>query len=168
VRRRNWLALTLGMIVLLFSYFPYAAAFVPAKGETGPVIEAGLVAVSLALAPLVFIVVGLVSRNPRTPRMVLIGMALLAGLGLSLGLVSPVLGAAAGFGVGIALTLRLPEFPDQMRRRMVGVGLAIAYMLLLLVVATPAGVLTGPILPPLMVGFADEYGAWRQVRGDGS
>jgi len=150
----------------MFSYFSYAAAFVPSEGETGPVIDPGLVAVSLSLAPLVFIVVGVVSRNPRTPKMVVSSMGLLLGLGLSLGLISPVLGAAAGFGVGIALTLRLPEFPDQMRRRMVGVGLAIAYMLLLLLVATPAGVLTGAVLPALMVGFADEYGAWQQARGD--
>jgi hypothetical protein len=31
----------------------------------------------------------------------------------------------------------------------------------LLVVATPAGVFTGGLLPLLMLGFADEYTAWR-------
>jgi hypothetical protein len=148
----------------MFSYFPYAAAFIPAVGEEGPEVDAGLVGIALVVAPLVFVVIGLVSRNPRAPKQILISMGLLLGLGLSLGLISPVLGASAGFGVGTALTLRLPDFPDQMRRRLIGVAFAVAYTMLLLLVAPPAGVLTGAILPTLMVGFADEYGAWRWTR----
>lgn len=154
----------MGVIALLFSYFPYAAAFIPGEGEGADAIDAGLVAIALALAPLVFVLVGLVSQNPQTPKRTLWSMGLLFGLGLSLGLIAPVLGAAAGFGVGIALTLKLPDIPGQMKRRMIGVGFAIAYTLLLLVFLTPAGVLTGAIFPALMVGFADEYGAWRQDR----
>jgi hypothetical protein len=150
--------------VLQFSYFPYAAAFIPGEGESGPVIDAGLVAIALAVAPVVFIVVGLVSRNANTPKRVLWSMALLLVLGLGVGLLSPVLGAAGGFGVGIALTLNLPDIPGQMRRRMIGVGFALAYMLLMLFVLTPAGVLAGAVVPGLMVGFADEYGAWAQTR----
>jgi hypothetical protein len=96
--------------------------------------------------------------------MILMSMGLLLLLGLSLGLVSPVLGAAAGFGVGAALCLRLPDIPDQLKRRLIGVTFAVAYTTLLLFVAPPAGVLTGAILPTLMVGFADEYGAWRLAR----
>lgn len=149
-----------------FSYFPYAAAFIPGEGETGPAIDAGLVAISLALAPLVFVVVGLVSRNPRTPEQVLKSMGWLLGVGLAVGLISPALGAAAGFGVGIAVTLNLPELENQLRRRLIGVGFAVAYMLLMLVVLTPAGVFAGAILPGLMVGFADEYGAWRTSRAN--
>lgn len=151
----------MGVIVLQFSYFPYAAAFIPREGETGPVIDAGLVAIALALAPLAFIAVGFISRNPRTPMQVLKSMGWLLVLGLAFGLVSPVLGAAAGFGVGIALTLNFGDLEHQLRRRLVGVGLAIAYMLVMLLVLTPAGVFAGAILPGLMVGFADEYGAWR-------
>ncbi|MDP9494187.1 MAG: hypothetical protein M3P87_03010 [Actinomycetota bacterium] len=144
----------------MFSYFPYAAAFVRSPdGEAR--VDPGLVGISLVLAPLVFIVVALVSKNPRAPRMVLTSMGLLLVLGLALGLVSPVLGAAAGFGVGAALCLRLPDIPDQLRRRIIAVALALAYTTILLVVATPAGVLTGAIVPMLMVGIADEYGAWR-------
>lgn len=148
----------------MFSYFPYAAAFVRAEGEAGLTVDAGLIAIALALAPLVFVVVGLVSRNPRTPKRTLWSMGLLILIGLFLGLVDPVLGAAAGFGVGIALTLKLPDIPGQMRRRMYGVGFAVAYTLLLLLFLTPAGVLTGAVFPTLMVGFADEYGAWKQSR----
>lgn len=148
----------------MFSYFPYAAAFVPTEGEGGPSIDAGLVAIALAVAPLVFIVVGLVSKNPEAPKRILISMGLLIGLGLSVGLISPALGAAAGFGVGLALTLRLPDIPDQLKRRMYGVGFAVAYTLLLLLFLTPAGVLTGAVFPAMMVGFADEYGAWKQKR----
>ena len=162
-RWRNWLALSLGTVVAMFSYFPYAAAFVqPDGGERA--IDGGLVAVALVIAPLVFVVVALVSRNPRTPKMVLLSMGLLLGLGLALGLVSPVLGAAAGFGVGAALCLRLPDIPGQMTRRLIAVTLAIAYTTALLFIATPAGVLSGAIVPILMVGFADEYGAWLTTR----
>ncbi len=127
-------------------------------------IDAGLVAISLALAPLVFVAVGFISRNPRTPMQVLKAMGWLLGLGLAIGLVSPVLGAAAGFGVGIAVTLNMPEIDNQLRRRLIGVGFAIVYMLAMLLVLTPAGVFAGAILPGLMVGFADEYGAWRESR----
>lgn len=111
-----------------------------------------------------FITVGFISKNPLAPKRVLIAMGLLLGIGLSVGLISPVMGAAAGFGVGFALTLHLPDVERQMRRRLVWVGSACAYMLLMLVLFPPAGVLAGAILPGLAVGFADEYGAWRHTR----
>jgi hypothetical protein len=147
----------------MFSYFPYAAAFIDSDPEEVR-IDPGLVGIALVVAPFVFVVVGLVSRNPLAPKRVLLSMGLLLALGLSFGLVSPVLGASAGFGVGVALCLRLPDIPDQMRRRLVAVALAVAYTALLLFVAPPAGVLTGAIVPILMIGFADEYGAWRRAQ----
>jgi hypothetical protein len=144
----------------MFSYFSYAAAFIqPEGGEQA--IDARLVGIALVIAPFVFVVVALVSRNPRAPRMVMVSMGLLLALGLAFGLVSPVLGAAAGFGVGTALCLKLPDIPGQMTRRIIAVALAIAYTTALLFVATPAGVLSGAVVPILMVGFADEYGTWR-------
>jgi len=146
---------------MLFSYFPYAAAFIPPDGEAGLYVDAGLVAISLAVAPLVFVAVGFISRNPNTPKRVLYSLVLLLVLGLLLGLLSPILGAAAGFGVGIALTLNEPDIEGQLKRRIFGVALAVVYMLAMLVFIPPAGVLAGAILPGLMVGFADEYGAWR-------
>lgn len=146
---------------MLFSYFPYAAAFIPPEGESGLYVDAGLVAISLAIAPLVFVAVGFISRNPTTPKKVLYSLVLLLVLGLSLGLLSPILGAAAGFGVGIALTLNQPDIEGQLKRRIFGVALAVVYMFIMLVFIPPAGVLAGAVLPGLMVGFADEYGAWR-------
>ena len=38
---------------------------------------------------------------------------------------------------------------------------------LLLFVSVPAGVLSGAVIPIMMVGFADEYGAWRWARKTG-
>ena len=163
IRGRNWLALALGTLVGMFSYFPYAAAFIDSDPEQVE-IDAGLIGIALAVAPFVFVVVGLVSRNHLAPKRVLLSMGLLLVLGLSFGLISPVLGASAGFGVGVALCLRLPDFPDQMRRRLVAVALAVAYTTLLLFIAPPAGVLTGALLPILLIGFADEYEAWRRQR----
>lgn len=150
---------------MMFSYFPYAAAFVPPEGEPGPSIDPGLVAVALALAPLVFIAVGFLSRNPNMGRQVLKAMGLLLVLGLALGLLSPVLGAAAGFGVGFALTLNPLEIDGLMRRRLIAVALAVVYTFAMLVFITPAGVLAGALLPGLMVGFADEFSAWRAMSG---
>jgi hypothetical protein len=116
------------------------------------------------VAPFVFVVVALVSKNTRAPSQILLAMALLLGLGLSIGLISPILGASAGFGVGVAITLKRPDIPDQMRRRILAVVFAVVYTTLLLFIAPPAGVVTGAVVPMLMVGFADEYGAWRQTR----
>jgi hypothetical protein len=151
----------------MFSYFSFAAAFVPAQAEATPTLDTGLLAISLAIAPLVFVVAGFVSRNPSAPRRVLTALGLLVAVGLTVGWLAPVLGAASGFGVGVALTLNMPEFSLQLRRRLIGVGVAIVYTFFLLLLATPAGVFTGALLPPLMIGFADEYGAWvtrREVR----
>ncbi|HJU82286.1 MAG TPA: hypothetical protein VJ796_11155 [Acidimicrobiia bacterium] len=147
----------------MFSYFPYAAAFIE-PGATEPTLDAGLVGIALAVAPLVFVVVGFVSRNADAPRRILLAMGLLIGLGLAIGLIAPVLGAAAGFGVGVAICLRMPDIPDQMRRRLIAVSLATLYTMTLLFIAPSAGVTTGAVVPILVVGFADEYGAWRYSR----
>lgn len=146
----------------MFSYFPYAAAFIDGVDEV--TVDPRLVGIALVIAPFVFVVIGFVSRNIRAPRQILVSMGLLVALGLAIGLISPVLGASAGFGVGTALTVRMPDIPDQLKRRLIGVAFAVAYTTLLLFVAPPAGAVTGAIVPTLMVGFADEYGAWRLAR----
>lgn len=160
-RRRNWLALTVGTVAMMFSYFPYAAAFATEEGGD-PSIDGGLVAIALAIAPLVFIAVGFISRNPVAPKRILQSMGLLILLGLSVGLLSPVLGATAGFGVGVAITLNRPAEGPYLTWRFAAVALTVVYVFLLLVAITPAGVFTGGLLPLLMIGFADEFVAWRQ------
>jgi hypothetical protein len=162
-RFRNWVALALGTIIQMFGYFPYAAAFIPREGED-PGVDPGLLGVGLVVTPFVFVVIGFISKSARAPRMILVAMGLFLAVALSIGLIAPALGAAAGFGVGAALTLRQPDIPDQFRRRLIAVALAVVYTGVLLFVATPAGVLTGAILPMLMVGLADDYGAWRHQR----
>lgn len=153
-----------GTVIQLLSYFIYAAAFIPPEGEAAPVIDVGLVAIALALATLAFVSVGLISRADGTPRKVLQSMGLLVALGLALGLFSPIVGAAAGFGVGFAITLNRPDFDGQLRRRLIGVGFAVVYMSLMLWLIPPAGFLAGAVLPGPIVGFADEYGAWREAK----
>lgn len=147
---------------MLFSYFAYAAAFRSSAGTT--TIEAGLVGIALVLAPFVFVVVALISRHGR-PTRVLWAMLALVLVALPVGLLAPVLGASAGFGVGIALVLNEPGLADVLKRRIWAVLFATAYTFVLLLVATPAGVFTGAVLPPIMVGLADEYSAWKAGRG---
>lgn len=127
-------------------------------------VDLGLVVFALALAPLVFMSVGWISQQEDTPKKTLQAMGLLVVLGLALGLLSPIVGAAAGFGVGIAITLNMPDFEGQLMRRLLAVGFAVAYMYLMLRLIPPAGVLAGGVLPGPMVGLADEYGAWRFAR----
>ncbi|MGZ8756028.1 MAG: hypothetical protein ACXW15_12670, partial [Acidimicrobiia bacterium] len=115
----------MGTVVGMFSYFPYAAAFIDGVDEV--TVDPRLVGIALVIAPFVFVVVSFVSRNTRGPRQILMAMGLLLVFGLALGLISPVLGASAGFGVGTALTLRMPDVPDQMKRRLFGVAFAVVY-----------------------------------------
>lgn len=145
---------------MMFSYFFYAAAT-----ATPGVIDVGLVAIALALAPFVFLIVAFVSRNPFAPKRVLWAMGLLLALGLTFGLISPILGAAVGFGVGFVLTLNPLPLDKLIRNRLLAVAFASVYMLVLLLIADPAaGVMTGALLPPLLVGLADEYTSWLASR----
>ncbi len=145
---------------MMFSYFPYAAAF---SGEGGE-IDLVLVAISLAVAPFVFVAIGLLSRNPKTPKAVLRSMALLPFVGMSVGLIAPILGASAAFMVGGAFTLDRPPVEGVMRWRWMAVGFTIFYLFVLLVTVTPAGVFAGGLVPLLMLGFADEYARWTARR----
>lgn len=148
---------------MMFSYFPYAAAF--STDDAGAVsIDVGLVGIALVIAPFVFVTVALVSMNPRGPRKVLQSMGLLLPIALGVGLLSPVLGATAGFGVGGALCLREPDIPGTLKRRLLMVVFTVAYTLFLLVVITPAGVFAGGLLPLLTLGFSDEFGFWKASR----
>lgn len=157
------MAIALGTIVMMFSYFSYAGAFATPEGEPNQ-IDVGLLGIGFALAPFVFVTVGFVSRNPDTPKRVLQSMGLVIVLGLALGLLSPVLGAAAGFGVGGSLCLNPLSFDGVLKWRLWATGLTVVYVLFLLVFIRPAGVFAGGLLPLLMIGFADEYTAWRAAQ----
>ncbi len=148
----------------MFSYYPYAAAFASEPG-TPVQVDGGLVGIALVVAPFVFVTTALASRNPDLGRAVLRAMALFLMLGLGVGLVAPVLGATAGFGVGGALTLKPPsDIPDVLRWRLALTAVGVIYTFALLVFVTPAGVFTGGIVPLLLLGFADEFAAWRSSR----
>lgn len=162
-RRANWTAIALATVLMMFSYFTYAAAFVDDVASDDS-IDLRLAFIGLAIAPFVFVVLGFVSRNPRAPTHVLWAMFLLLAVGLTVGLVDPLLGAAAGFAVGGALVLNRPNVPRLMYWRWAAVVFTTCYVLVLLVVVTPAGVFTGAMLPLIMIGFADEYAAWSASR----
>jgi hypothetical protein len=149
-------------VALLFSYVAYAAAFTASEDGSGFDIDGGLVTVALALAPLVFISVAFISRNPQAWRKILQSLGLLFAIGLILGLISPIIGAAAGFGVGIAVSLHPVATAGWLKWRLIGVALAVVYMFALLVIIPAAGLIAGAVVPGLMVGFADEYRLWRE------
>lgn len=163
IRRRNWIAIAVATPLMAFSYFTYAASFVDADAERSS-IEPALAMLGLAIAPFAFIALGFVSRNPGAPKRVLQAMGLLLLVGLSVGLLDPLLGASLGFGIGGALVLNRPDLPRLTFWRFGAVAFTAIYTLVLFVVALPAGVFTGALLPFIMIGFADEYAAWSATR----
>ena len=163
VRRRNWIAIMSATPLMMFSYFTYAAAFVDAEGERSG-FQLELAAVGLGIAPFVFIALGFLSRNPSAPKMVLRAMGLLLLVGFSIGLIDPLLGASVGFCLGGALVLNRPAVPRLMFWRYGAVVFTALYTVVLFVVALPAGVFSGAVLPLIMIGFADEYAAWSAGR----
>jgi energy-coupling factor transporter transmembrane protein EcfT len=163
LKRRNWLAIAVATVVMVFSYFPYASSFTSLPG--GEVeINPALVGIGFVIAPFVFITLGFVSRNPKAPKRVLQSMVLLLGMGFTIGLLAPVLGATAAFAGGAVLCLNPPRADNVYKWRMGAATLTVVYTFVLLVTATPAGVFSGGLLPLLMVGFADEYSTWAYGR----
>lgn len=146
-------------MVITVSYFAYGRA-TAIRGE----LEGSLVLLALALAPAAFLLIAHISGIPSPTLRAFQAVALLVLLALPLGFLAPIFGASAGFAVGIVHTLNRPPFADVVRNRLVAALIALAYTFLLLVTVTPAGVMAGALVPPLMIGFADEYSAWRDSR----
>jgi hypothetical protein len=159
IRRQNWIAITVATVVMMVSYFSYAAAFVDDDGRD-EAFDVAPAAIGLALAPFVFVALAFLSKNPKAPGQVLRAMALLLVIALPVGLIDPLVGAAAGFGAGGAICLQRPPVDRVMRWRAGAVVFTAAYCLVLLLVAGPAGVMSGGVLPLVMLGFADEYATW--------
>ncbi|MDY7105264.1 MAG: hypothetical protein S0880_29105 [Actinomycetota bacterium] len=163
LRRRNWMAIAFATLVMMVSYFAYAAGFAGTEDDPDA-INPTAIGFGLALAPFVFVILALVSGNFGGTRRVIGAMGLLLVAGLAFGLLSPVLGAAVGFALGGAVTLKEPPVHRVLSWRLWSVALTLVYTFVLLVAVTPAGVFTGGVLPLVLVGFADEYAVWRSER----
>jgi hypothetical protein len=163
IRSRNWIAIAVATVLMMFSYFTYAAAFIEDDGGDDG-LEPALLFIGLAIAPFVFIAVAFISQNALAPKRVLQAMGLFLVVALSFGLIDPLVGAAAAYCLGGALSLNRPEVERVMRWRLGAVLFTTLYILVLLVVVPPAGVFAGGIVPLMMIGFADEYAAWSASR----
>lgn len=87
LRRRNWLAMALATLAMLFSCFPYTAAFADSEGESGT-IDMALVGMGLVVAPFVFVLLAFVSGSKLAPKRVMQSMVSLPLVGLGVGLLS--------------------------------------------------------------------------------
>ena len=167
LRRRNWLAIALATVVMMFSYFAYAGAFAGTESEP----DARPTRV----------------RPPRpgagTVRVRRPGLRLAEPEGA--GRRARRHGAAPGrracrSACWRPCSARPPASrpaawstlnrPARSTAWSAGAwraaAVSVVYTLVLLVVATPAGVFTGGLLPLLMLGFADEYSVWRAGQED--
>lgn len=133
---------------------------------TRPRPDGGPLALALALAVVAFLLIAYVSGRDQGWKRAFQATLLVVLLGLPLGLFTRIIGASVGFGVGVVVALNPPRFPNVFRNRLLAVLLAASYAFVLLVSIPPAGVMTGAVLPPLVVGFADEFTAWRASRAD--
>lgn len=159
-RRGNWWALGLGTLLGGFGVLGYAAG--SGEGDGGGMLLALSFAASMAA---LFVVAYVSGRGEGWRRALQAGLVMLL-IALPTGLLSRLTGAALGFAVGVVITLNPPRFTHVFRNRLLAVLLASSYALVLLMLLPPAGVMTAALMPPLIVGLADEYTAWRsQNRG---
>jgi len=155
-RRGNWLAFSVGSVLIVVAYFIYGRA----TATPGHMDMRGA-ATALALSPVAFLSMALLSRRESPWKRAAQATAVLVLVGAPVGLLAPIIGASAGYGFGTAITLNAPPFDHVHRNRIIGVAAVVAYSFLLLLVLPPAVVLSGALSPPLAVGIADEYSAWR-------
>lgn len=144
---------------MVAAYFVYGVAFAdPDRVAMGQVLAA------LALSVVGLFAVAIISGREDAPKRALQAALVLVLIALPFGLLSRLMGAALGAGIGTAITLNPPRFANVFRNRLVAVVFFVAYAFGLLFLIPPAGVMTGALAPPLAVALADEYSAWRSTR----
>lgn len=163
--RRVWAAIVVGTILQVVAYGSFLLAVVSTQSDT-PEAAGPAFALGFSLVPIVFVAVALISGKERAPIATLKAMGLWLLVTLPLGIVNPVTGLCAGYGVGGALTLR-STVTDSLRPRLVAVAVTALYATVLVVLVPPAGILTGAVAPLLVVKFGDYYVERREaVRGE--
>jgi hypothetical protein len=153
--KRPWLAIGLSTVVLMVSYASLLVAIVSTRSDT-PEAATPAFTVGFALVPFVFLTLAFVSGRTSAAVAVLKAMGLWLIIALPLGLLNPVFGLCAGFGMGGVVTLKVSE-TDRTVARVIAVLLASAYSLVMLFVFPALGLLSGGILPLASLGLADYY-----------
>ncbi|MEA2023878.1 MAG: hypothetical protein U9N79_06250 [Actinomycetota bacterium] len=160
--RRRWVAVGLATALELVSYWSLLRAYVAGREGLGPEVVGPSFFFGMIMVPFVFVALAFVSRHPNAPMAVLKGMGLFLLVGLPVGLLIPVLGLVAGFGVGGVVTYRMDE-THRYGSRLIAVGAISVYTLVLMIIATPIGVFTGGFLPFVAIVFADRYSEEKTV-----
>lgn len=158
--KRSWLAIGLATLVMVASFGSLLVAIVATRSDT-PEAAGPAFAVGFALVPVVFVTVAFVSGRARAPIQVLKAMGMWLLVGLPLGLLNPVFGLCAAYGIGGVFTLKEPEFGGWLSRTL-GVLAAAIYVLGLLFVIPALGLISGILLPLTSIGLSDMYMAYRE------
>lgn len=158
-RRKSWIAIGLGTIVMAISYGSLLLAIVASRSET-PEAAGPAFAVGFALVPAVFVTVAFMSGRRNAPTAVLKAMGLWLLIALPLVLFNPVFGLSVAFGIGGVLTLKAPD-TDSWKSRSVAVLLVAVYSLMMLFVIPALGLMSGGLLPLACLGLMDQYVDYR-------
>ena len=134
-------------------------------GEAGAPDPATALAGGLCLIPFVFIVLAMMSEQPRWPTSVLkaMGLTLLIGIPVSALAADAVTGIVAGVGAGGIAALRMDE-GHSWKARAIAVAVACAYTFVLVRVGSALVLLPAPIFPFTAIGIADHLTERRRQR----
>jgi len=108
----------------------------------------------LILVPFVFIALAFLSKRERAPIATLKAMGIWVLVLLPIGLLNPVVGLTAAFGVGGIVTLRTEPI-YRLSYRVWAVVITTTYVTALLFFAPPGGVFAGAVMPFPALGIAD-------------
>ena len=151
--RRTWVAIITATVIEVIAYgfllfaILAAASDIPESG--GPPLALGLI-----LVPFVFIALAFLSKRERAPIATLKAMGLWVLVLLPIGLLNPVVGLTAAFGVGGIVTLRTEPI-YRLSYRVWAVVITTTYVTALLFFAPPGGVFAGAVMPFPALGIAD-------------
>jgi hypothetical protein len=152
--RRRWLVITAATVVMQFSYW----LIVVAALDGGDQLEnaGGMFALGLGIAWIPFVVLAFAGRHRNAASAVLKAMGLFLLAALPFGLLNVVVGMVAGFGLGGVAAL--PRDPDahSLKWRLVAVGLATVYVIVLRDIAPDLAIMTGAIVPFFALGIVDQ------------
>ena len=151
--RRAWVAIIAATVVEVIAYgfllfaILASASDIPEAG--GPPLALGLI-----LVPFVFVALAFISKRERAPIATLKAMGLWVLVLLPIGLLNPVAGLTAAFGVGGIVTLRRGPI-YRLSYRVWAVVITTVYVTGLLFFAPPGGVFAGAVMPFPALGVAD-------------